>query len=261
MPIYINCGGVSSQLASIYNNINGSRKSDINAYVNINNSSKEIFGLTPYHQFIEYKLTTDGILMYDLVEETLSHTGTSFDSHYVLWTYTTNNGNNTDEDAEFYVSRSYTFNHNTKILSLNSPTLVTYNDLTNMTINSKYSGYYAILNNRSISFNATGAPTSPNGYGYAWYMIYLEYCTMNSASDVKNLYVTRRYSYYEDSFHNPPYYLWAYDYNRDILTQSKDHYTESTDATISAEYKYSNNTYTSGMAEEYVYKYNGIIYK
>ncbi len=62
MPIYINRGGVSSQLTSIYTNQGGSSKKVISAYANINNVQKQIFNKR--YKYSKYYFTTDGIRRY-----------------------------------------------------------------------------------------------------------------------------------------------------------------------------------------------------
>ena len=258
-------GGGQRQIASLYINKNGTNKQLNNAYANINGSKKEIYGRISYHNYGEYKLTTDGNKMWDLVEDTPRYESIGSSDCYIS-TYTSSSGDE-DVDAEFFLSRSYTFDHNTKKIKLNSPVItVAYTDLTNRTSNSQYSGYYAILHSGRdeaiIDWSSPYVPDSPSRVHYDWYLLYLEHFVQQYDSTKKaNLYVKYRYDYFELSYYNTPYYLWKYRFQRSILTQNKNDYTASSDSVIDADYKYSSSTYSSSsMAAEYVYRYNGTTY-
>ena len=254
-------GGGQRQIASLYINNDGTNKQLNNAYANINGSKKEIYGRISYHNYGEYKLTTDGNKMWDLVETEMRCTGMSTED-YPIYRYTSDSGDE-DVDAEFYVARSYNFNHSTKKITLNNPSLVPYTELTNRSTNNRYSGYYAILaggrgDNTCIDWSSQYAPSAPSYAHYAWYLLYL---LRYSPSQLEDLYVKYRYDYFELSYYNTPYYLWKYRFQRSILTQNKNDYTASSDSVIDADYKYSSSTYSSSsMATEYVYRYNGTTY-
>ena len=203
--------------------------------------------------------------MWDLVKDIPSYISIQSYDCYIR-KYTSDSGD-VDVDAEFFLSRSYTFDHSTKKIKLNSPVItVDYTDLTDITSNSQYSGYYAILraghDEATIDWSSPYVPDSPNRVHYGWYLLYLEHFVQQYDSTKKaNLYVKYRYDYFETTPYNTPYYLWKYKYQDTILTQNKDEYTAALDSAISNDYKYSSATYdSSSMMDKYLYKYNGTTY-
>ena len=248
-------GGGQKQIASLYINNSGSNKILNNAYANINGTSKEIFEKIPYHSFYKYKLEVASDQLW-----TLNHISMSqWHPDRYLYLYTSNSGSE-NTSAQFLTFTSYTFSSISKqIEPSNNLKTVSYSTLKNDT--TAYG--YAILkggrdgtNDNIIDWSSTNAPKNPTNTHNAWYLLFLHH-------DDNGAYVTDKYDYFEQKLDgNESFYYWNYNYNDLILTQNKDDYTESSNSVINSNYTYYTNIYDSStMVAEYVYKYNGVIYK